>query len=61
MKSAERIYLGIDEHSFRGRDYVLVITDIRERIPLAVLNDNKMTTIEKWMNELPVEVIKKID
>jgi Transposase len=61
MKTADRIYLGIDEHSFRGRDYVLVITDIRERIPLAVLNDNKMTTIEKWMNSLPVEVIKKID
>jgi transposase len=60
MKSLEQIFLGIDEHSFHGRDYVLVITEIKERKPLAVLSDNKIETLKKWLKSLPNEVKDKI-
>jgi transposase len=60
MKSVEKIFLGIDEHSFHGRDYVLVITEIKERKPLAVLPDNKTETLKQWLKSLPNEVKDKI-
>jgi len=60
MKSLEKIFLWIDEHSFHGRDYVLVITEIKERKPLAVLPDNKIETLKKWLKALPNEVKDKI-
>ena len=39
MRELDEIYLGIDEHSFRGRNMVLVITDIKAKKVLAVLED----------------------
>lgn len=60
MNSLKQIFLGIDEHSFHGRDYVLVITEIKERKPLAVLPDNKIETLKKRLKALPNEVKDKI-
>lgn len=60
MKGLKQIFLGIDEHSFHWRDYVLVITEIKERKPLAVLPDNKIETLKKWLKALPNEVKDKI-
>ena len=60
MKKLEQIFLGIDEHSFHGRDYVLVITEIKERKPLAVLPDNKIETLKKWLKSLPNDIKDKI-
>jgi len=60
MKSVEKIFLGIDEHSFHERDYVLVITEIKERKPLAVLPDNKIETLRKWLKSLPEDIKDKI-
>ena len=60
MKGLEKIFLWIDEHSFHGRDYVLVITEIKERKPLAVLPDNKIETLKKWLKALPNDIKDKI-
>jgi hypothetical protein len=60
MKSLKKIFLGIDEHSFHGRDYVLVITEIKERKPLAILPDNKIETLKKRLKDLPPETKDKI-
>jgi len=60
MNELDEIYLGIDEHSFHGRDMVLVITDIKAKKVLAILNDTKNETLTKWFNELSEEIKSKI-
>jgi transposase len=39
---------------------VLVITEIKERKPLAILKDNNIETLKKWLKALPNEVKNKI-
>lgn len=60
MKRLDKIFIGIDEHSFHGHDYVLVITEIKERKPLAVLKDNKLETLKKRLKALPEDIKPKI-
>lgn len=60
MEGLEEIYLGIDEHSFRWRDMVLVITDIKEKKVLAVLEDITNDSLSQWFQELPESIKNKI-
>lgn len=60
MEELEEIYLGIDEHSFRGRDMVLVITDIKEKKVLAVLEDITNDSLSQWFQELTESIKDKI-
>jgi len=60
MKELDEIYLGIDEHSFRGRDMVLVITDIKAKKVLAVLENITNEELTKRFNTLPEETKDKI-
>ena len=60
MEDLDEIYLGIDEHSFRGRDMVLVITDIKAKKVLAVLEDITNWTLRDWFNTIPDEIKDKI-
>jgi len=56
MKSMDSIYIWIDEHSFSWRDMVLVICDIRHWLPIAILEDNKLETLRKWLDWLPSDI-----
>jgi hypothetical protein len=38
MEQVDQIYLGIDKHSFRGRDMVLIVTELKEKKVLAILD-----------------------
>jgi len=60
MNELKEIYLGIDEHSFHGRDMVLVITDIKAKKVLAILNDISKETLTNRFNELSDEIKNKI-
>jgi len=60
MDELKEIYLGIDEHSFRGRDMVIVITDIKAKKVLAVLNDTTNDTLSGWFNGLSEDIKNKI-
>ena len=60
MEDLEEIYLWIDEHSFRGRNMVLVITDIKAKKILAVLEDITNWTLRDWFNSIPDEIKDKI-
>ncbi len=60
MEWLEEIYLGIDEHSFRGRDMVVVITDIKAKKVLAVLDDTTNNTLKAWFSSLSLETKEKI-
>jgi transposase len=60
MEELPDIYLWIDEHSFRGRDMVMVITDIKHKKVLAVLNDVTNNTLKERLNSLSDSVRAKI-
>lgn len=54
------LFLGIDEHSFSGRDMVLVITEHSTKKVVAVLKDIKKQTLKDWLKELPPKVLIRI-
>lgn len=60
MNKLEKIYLGIDEHSFKWKDMILVIVELKEKKPIAVLENTKVETIENWIKSLPENIKKKI-
>ncbi len=60
MNELKEIYLGIDEHSFHGRDMVLVITDIKAKKVLAILDEITNESLMKRFNGLSEEIKDKI-
>lgn len=60
MEWLDNIYLGIDEHSFRGRDMVLIVTELKEKKVLAILDGTTNEIVTGRLKGLPDEVKKKI-
>jgi len=54
------ITLGIDEHSYRGRDMVLTITELRRRKLLDILPDDSQATLAQWLENMPTIAKKAI-
>ncbi|MGO0121621.1 ISL3 family transposase [Desulfothermobacter acidiphilus] len=53
--------LSIDEHSFRGQDMMITITCVwPERRLIAILPDDRLKTLEKFLKELPASVRRRI-
>jgi transposase len=52
--------LGIDEHSFRGRDMALTITNITERKLLAIGKDNSIGTLIGYLKKIPEKQVKEV-
>lgn len=47
--------LGIDEHSFAGRDLVITLTDITHHRLLGILTDDRNSTLVSWFKNMPEE------
>lgn len=45
--------LGIDEHSFSGRDLVISLTDLSHHDVLDILKDDKIITLKDWLQNMP--------
>jgi transposase len=60
LESLEEIHLGLDGHSFRGRDMVYVITEVKTHKVIAILEKETNDCIRDWLNSLPPGVLKKI-
>lgn len=56
-----KIRLGIDEHSFRGRDLVITVTNLKRRKVLAVLPDDRQETLRRFLSQIPGSVKRKIE
>lgn len=56
-----RVRLGVDEHSFRGRELVVTITNLNRRRVLAVLRDDRQQTYKAFLEAIPGEVKRKIE
>lgn len=53
--------LGIDEHSFRGRDLVITVTLLQPyRQLVAILDDDRQATLRTYLQGLPADVRAKI-
>lgn len=60
MQSLGEIRLGIDEHSFKWKDMILVITDVKAKKVLWVLNSISKSWLQERLKALPPEVRIKI-
>lgn len=56
----ENIRLGIDEHSFRGRNLVITVTNLSQRRLKAILPDDRQTSIKAWLKAIPEEIKPRI-
>lgn len=56
----KEIYIGIDEHSFSGHDYVLIITELITGKVIGVLPKITKEELKKWLNNLPPKIMAKI-
>lgn len=60
MNDLDEIYLWIDEHSFKWKDMVLVITDIKAKKVLAILDNITNKELSKRFESLSDEIKDKI-
>ncbi|MEW6230043.1 MAG: ISL3 family transposase [Bacillota bacterium] len=61
LAGLERVVLGVDEHSFRGQDLMITVTCLwPTRVVLAILRDDRASTLRAFLRGLPVEVRSKI-
>lgn len=61
LSTLKEIYLGIDEHSFSGHDYVLIITELMTGKVIGVLPNITQVELKKWLNNLPPKILKAIN
>lgn len=54
------ICLGIDEHSFRGKDLVITITCLSTRQLVAILPNDRQATLRSCLRSLPPEVVARV-
>ena len=59
-KHIKAIRLGIDEHSFRGRNLVITVTNLSQRRLKGILPDDKQQSLRDWIRAVPEEVKSRI-
>lgn len=57
-RNDKEIRLGVDEHSFRGRDLVISVTNIGRKRLKAILPDDRQETLRNWLRGLPEDIKK---
>ncbi len=56
----EELHLGIDEHSFRHQDMVIVVTDVKAKRVLGILKDDRLSTLEEFLKKIPSQRVKEV-
>lgn len=56
----ESFVLGIDGHSFAGRDFMITITDLTHRKLLTILPNNKQVTLKRFLANIPKKTAKLV-
>ena len=47
------LYLGIDEHSFRGQNLVITVTEVKQKELITILPDDRKRTLEEFLEGIP--------
>jgi len=56
----DKIFLGIDEHSFRRQELVHTVTEVKKRKVLGILKDDRITTLKKFLSKIPGDKVKEV-
>jgi transposase len=54
------VSLGIDEHSFRGKDLVISLSCLSSGQLLAILPDQRQASLRTWLRALPIGVRSRV-
>lgn len=60
LEGEEEIHLGIDEHSFSHHDMVIIVTELRKRRVVGVLEDDRLATLEDFLKKIPANRVKEV-
>jgi len=60
LSTLSEIWIGIDEFSFSGRDYLCEITELRTKRVIGILKTNSKEALTDWLTLLPIEVLENI-
>jgi len=60
LEDLNEIYLWVDEHSFSWKDMILIITELKEKKLIAVLDWITKEKLESWINSLPLKIQIKV-
>jgi transposase len=56
----EELHIGIDEHSFRHQDMVIVVTDVKAKRVLGVLKDDRLSIMEEFLRKIPSQRVREV-
>lgn len=59
-KHQEYIKVGIDEHSFRGRELLITITNLTSHRLKGILKDDRQSSLREWIRNIPDDIKQKI-
>ena len=59
-RTQRKISIGIDEHSFRGRDLVITITNLSKKRLKGILPDDRQKTLKDYLRSIPKQVVPRI-
>jgi transposase len=60
LASLDEIYLWVDEHSFSWKDMILIITELKSKKLIAILDGITKEKLESWIWSIPLDIQKKI-
>lgn len=60
LKTLDKIYLGFDGQSFRGRNMILTVTEVKERQVITILPSEFKKDLVRFVRALPLEVRLKV-
>ena len=60
LSKLDEIYLWVDEHSFSWKDMILIITELKTKKLVAILDWITKDKLECWINSIPKETQMKI-
>jgi len=56
----EEIFLGIDEHSFKHQEVVYMVTEVKKRRVLRILQDDRIATLKAFLIKIPKDKVKEV-
>jgi transposase len=60
IEDKDELYLGIDEHSFSHQELVHTITEVKRRKVIAILKDDRMATLKRFLGKVPPDKVKEV-
>jgi len=56
LRRLKEIYIGLDGQSFRGKDMILTITEVRMKELLTILPSEHQRDLERFLEQIPLEL-----